>query len=277
MRDLNGKVAAVTGAASGIGRALAVELATLGCELSLSDVDETGLAETAGRIAGKARVSTHVVDVSDRDRVFAWAEASVREHGRVDLIINNAGVALSDSLETVSYEDFAWVMSINFWGVVHGTQAFLPILKQQPEGHIVNVSSINAMVPFPFNGPYNCAKFAVRGLSQTLLQELAGTRVKVTSVYPGGVRTNIVARARFRRTYVEGLTPEEAAKAFEEAARTSPERAARIIVSGIRKDKAMLLVGADAYVMDALSRLFPVGFTRWTATAFRRSSFPRKR
>ena len=168
----------MTGAAAGIGRALATTLAGEGCDLALSDVDEVNLEETARRVREIGRaVSTHVVDVADRDAVFRWASDVASEHGGVDVLINNAGVAVLATIEEVDYDDFEWVVGVNVWGVVHGVKAFLPLLRQRPEGHIVNISSINGMLPFPRNGPYNLSKFAVAGFTETLVQELRGTGI----------------------------------------------------------------------------------------------------
>ena len=196
MKILTDRVAAVTGAASGIGRALATNLAAKGCHLAISDVNEQGLRETANLVAHKnAKVTTHIVDVADRDQVYRYAEDVVNQHGRVNIIINNAGVAVGDSIECVSYEDFEWVVGINFWGVVYGTKAFLPYLKKEPEGHIVNISSINGIIPNPYNAPYCATKFAVKGFTETLSQEMRGTSVGVTCVHPGGIGTNIIRNA----------------------------------------------------------------------------------
>ncbi len=259
MKTLKDKVAAVTGAGSGIGRMLAMNLAEEGCHLAISDVNEQSLKETAGMLkAVKAKVTTHIVDVSKQHMVEEYAQETVRHHGWVDIIINNAGVSVADTVEDVGYEDFEWVMNINFWGVVYGTKAFLPYLKQRPEGYIVNISSINAMVPFRNNGPYNCAKNAVRGLSETMWMELAGTKVNVMSVHPGGIDTDIVRNARFHKAANADLDKEGMANLFGKVARTSADKAARAIINGIKKDKKRLLIGLDAHFMALSKRLFPV-------------------
>ncbi len=178
--------------------------------------------------------------------------------GGVDLVINNAGVALGDFLETVPFEDFEWLFGINFWGVVYGTMAFLPYLKKRPEGHVVNISSINGIMPNPNNGPYCAAKFAVKGYTETLAQEMHGTSIRVSCVHPGGIRTNIARNARVNRT-LYSLTKEKAQKLYEEELfRTTAEEAARIIISGIKKDRRRIMVGTDAKVLDVVTRLFPV-------------------
>ena len=166
MKILNNKTAAITGAASGIGRMLAVNLAKEGCGLALSDINAPALQETAKLIGNRVKVTTHVLDVSQREQVFRYADEAAESHGGVDLIINNAGVSVGDFLETIPLEDFEWLMGIDFWGVVYGTMAFLPHLKKRPEGHIVNISSINGILPNPNNGPYCCAKFAVKGYTK---------------------------------------------------------------------------------------------------------------
>lgn len=257
MKELRGKVAVVTGAASGIGRSLAATLAAEGCGLALWDVKAEDLDQTAESV-GQAgvRVTTQRVDVSDRAAVFAAAEEAIKAHGQVDIVINNAGVTVIDSLEDVSFEDFEWVMGVNFWGVVYGVRAFLPHLEQRPEASIVNISSVNAFIPFPNNGPYNCSKFAVCGFNETLHQELAGTNVRVSSVHPGGIRTNIVRDARFRHS-VRGEDHAQATNEFARIARTSPDEAARTIVRGIRRKQRRVLIGADAYFFDYGKRLAP--------------------
>jgi NAD(P)-dependent dehydrogenase (short-subunit alcohol dehydrogenase family) len=277
MKNLYGKTAAVTGAASGIGRALAVNLALEGCNLALADVNEDGLRETAGLIDGKARVSIHTVDVSRRDQVFRFAEEAAKQHVGVDIIINNAGVVVADFLDTVPIEDFEWLMDINFWGVVHGTMAFLPLLKKQPQGHIVNISSINGIMPNPNNGPYCSAKFAVKGYTETLAQEMHGTNIGVSCVHPGGIKTSIVRNARVNQT-LYSLTRGQATSLYEdELFRTTADDAAKIIIDGIKKNRRRILVGMDAKVIDLLVRMFPITsvklsnlFSRYVAKKYSR-------
>ena len=173
MKDFSGRVAAITGAGSGIGRALAVDLAARGAHLALSDVDEVGLAETVGRCEGRGvKVTSQRLDVADRAAFFAWADAVVADHGQANLVFNNAGVALTASVEAMSIEDFTWLMDINFWGVVHGTQAFLPHLKASGEGHVINISSVFGLLSIPSQSPYNAAKFGVKGFTDSLRMEL---------------------------------------------------------------------------------------------------------
>jgi len=258
MKILKNKTAAVTGAASGIGRMLAVNLASEGCNLALADINASGLQETAELVGDRVKVTTHIVDVSRRKQVFQYADETAERHGGVDLIINNAGVAVGDFLETIPLEDFEWLMGINFWGVVYGTMAFLPHLKKRPEGHIVNISSINGIIPNPNNGPYCAAKFAVKGYTETLAQEMHKTGIHVSCVHPGGIKTNIARNARVNRAMFN-LTREKGENIYEEVVfRTTADDAAKIIISGIRRNKRRILVGADAKAIDLFTRFFPV-------------------
>ncbi len=267
MKDLRDRVAAVTGAASGIGRALAVNLTARGCHVAVADIDEKGLQETAALAGGSGvKVTTHRMDVSDRTQVENFARDVVEAHGKVHLVINNAGVTVSQSLEDITYEDFEWLMGINLWGVIYGSKAFLPFLKQQAEGHIVNISSIYGVVTPPCNGAYCTAKFAVRGFTETLDQELKGTNVRVTCVHPGGIRTNIARNARFYKASDPSISREEAVAIFDRfMSRTTPDEAARIIIAGIERDKHRIMVGADAVILDVVKRLFPVASQVLTA------------
>jgi len=260
MKKLKNSVAAVTGAASGIGRSLAINLAKKGCGLALADIDHGGLSQTADMIKDiDIKVSTHALDVADREQVYGFADDVTSQHGKVNIIINNAAVAMSETLEDVTYEDLNWLLGINLWGVIYGSKAFLPYLKQQPEGHIVNISSVHGLFTNPNGGPYCTSKFAVRGFTQTLCQELKDTTVRVSCVHPGGIKTNIARNARFIKASDPELSHEEAAEYFDNnIARTSADTAARIIVKGIKKNKARILVGTDAHIFDMRQRLFPV-------------------
>jgi NADP-dependent 3-hydroxy acid dehydrogenase YdfG len=270
MKQLNNKTVALTGAASGIGRALSIALAKEGCHLALADKDSAGLEVThreirencdAAASAAARRVTLHTLDVANRDQVYDWADSVIKAHGQVDVVINNAGVALSGSIEEMSIEDFNWVFDIVFYGVLYGTKAFLPFLRQRPQGHVVNISSVNGFFPFPNNSPYNCAKHAVKAFNQTLIQELESSNIKVTSVHPGGIRTNIVNNSRFVGVNNNEAYRKAAKTSFQAAAKTTPEKAAQVIIKGIKRDKQRLLVGFDAYVLDWLNRLFPQGFS----------------
>jgi NAD(P)-dependent dehydrogenase (short-subunit alcohol dehydrogenase family) len=272
MKTLNDKVAAITGAGSGIGRATAVLLAQQGCELALSDVDEAGLAETSAQCRG-VKVTTARVDVSDRARVHAWADEVVAGHGRVHIIINNAGVGLGATVEAMSYEDFDWLMGINFWGVVHGTKAFLPHLKSAGEGHIVNISSVFGLIGVPTQSAYNAAKFAVRGFTESLREEMEieGSNIGVTSVHPGGIKTNIARRARLRTGTEWGAKDSESAAAnFDKMARSTPEDAARAILRAITENRRRQLIGADAVMIDLVQRLLPESYQRLLIAGARR-------
>lgn len=263
MRNLANKVAAITGAGSGIGRGLAEALAREGAELALSDVDEAGLAETRSRVAAVSpRVTTRVVDVADRLAVESWADEVVRHHERVNLIFNNAGVGLSSAIVDMSYEDLEWLMGINFWGVVHGTKSFLPHLLDSRDGHVVNVSSVFGIIAVPGQAAYHAAKFAVRGYTECLREELdimeAG--VSATSVHPGGIKTNIARAARMSGTTLGDVSADEAAEQFERAARTTPDEAARAILDGVRSNARRVLVGWDAKLIDVAQRVLPTAY-----------------
>ena len=264
MKTFTDKVAVVTGAASGIGRALAVNLAAKGCHLAISDLNQEGLKETANLVGNQGvKITTHLVDVASRDQVYQYADEVIKQHGKANIVINNAGVALGDSIQDVSYEDFEWIMNINFWGVVYGTKAFLPYLKKEPEGHIVNVSSINGIIPNPYNGPYCATKFAVRGFTETLRQELHDTSVGVTVVHPGGIKTDIVRNARFRKHAQLNMTQEDLVAVYDEKLfKTTADTAARTIVSAIENNKQRILIGGDAKFLDWITRLLPVSATR---------------
>jgi len=262
VQQLNGRVAAITGAGSGIGRALAVELARKGAHLALSDVDEVGLAETVATAEGfGVKVTSARVDVADRDAVHAWADQVVADHGAVNLVVNNAGVALGATVEGMRYEDLEWLMGINFWGVVHGTKAFLPHLKAAGEGHVVNISSVFGLLGIPSQSAYNAAKFAVRGFTDALRMELEiePCGVSATTIHPGGIKTNIARNARMDES-VTALAddPEQARRDFEKLFVTTPEKAAKQIVAAVEKDKRRALIGPDAKVLDLVSRL-PAG------------------
>ena len=268
MKSYKNKVAAITGAGSGIGRATALLLAKEGCDLALSDVDEKGLAETLAMVKGcGAKCTTQKVDVADREAVYQWADQVVADHGKVNLIMNNAGVALGDTVETMKYDDFEWLMNINFWGVVYGTKAFLPFLKQSGEGHIINVSSVFGLIGVPTQSAYNAAKFAVKGFTESLREELEIEEacVSVSCVHPGGIKTNIAKNSRMgsvSKISNRATTPDQAAKQFEKIARTTPDEAAKIILDGVRKNKRRILVGFDAYMIDSMQRLLPTAYQK---------------
>jgi NAD(P)-dependent dehydrogenase (short-subunit alcohol dehydrogenase family) len=267
-RTWRGEVAAITGAASGMGRALALALARRGCHLALSDVDADGLAQTAALVAAAApalRCTTARVDVADRAAVEAWAAQAMTEHGALNLIFNNAGVSLGAPLASVQPEDFAWVMGINFWGVVHGTQAFLPHLEASARasgvaGHVINTSSLFGLLAMPGNGPYNASKFAVRGYTEALRMELdlAASPVSATCIHPGGVRTAIARSARLDPALeaMVGMPLQQAREQFDKLlATTSAEQAAEQILRGVERNARRVLVGPDARLLDLAVRL----------------------
>jgi butyryl-CoA dehydrogenase len=258
VNDFGGRVAAVTGAASGIGRALADQLARRGTHLALSDVDEIGLAETVAACEGQGvKVTSQRVDVADRAAVEAWAAQVVADHGAVHLVFNNAGVALGATVEGAAYDDIEWLMNINFWGVVHGTKAFLPHLKAAGEGHIVNLSSVFGLISVPAQSAYNSSKFAVRGFTDALRMELEIEQcgVSCTTVHPGGIKTNIARNARMDPSAALLSGDDSSVDAFDKVAMTSAKKAARQILAGVEKDKRRVLVGPDAKVIDFISRL----------------------
>ncbi len=266
MKDFQNKVAVITGAGSGIGRALARDLAAAGARLALSDVNQIGLQETADSLGlGSDRLITEAFDVADRDAFYAFAERVTGHFGAAHLVFNNAGVALGATVEDMSYEDFEWLMGINFWGVVHGTKAFLPHLKAAGEGHIVNVSSVFGLIGVPTQSAYNASKFAVRGFTEALRQELEmeGGRVSCTSVHPGGIKTNIARNARMGAG-VEKITGDvdKARRDFEKMFRTTPEEASQTILKGVKGNKRRVLIGSDARAIDSMQRLMPTAYQR---------------
>jgi len=253
-------VAAITGAGSGIGRALAVLLAGRGVSLALADLNIEAL-EATRVLCGHAAVSTHALDVSNKVQVAEFAEAVRLEHGGVHLLINNAGVALGGRFEDYSLEDLEWLMGINFWGVVYGCFYFLPLLEREAQAHIVNVSSIFGILAPPEQTAYCASKFAVRGFSESLRHELEGSSVSLSVVHPGGIRTAIARSARVgSRTQRSPLELEQATVNFEQNLVTSAMDAARTILEGIEKGAPRILIGRDARDADVVGRLFPATY-----------------
>jgi NAD(P)-dependent dehydrogenase (short-subunit alcohol dehydrogenase family) len=267
MKSFRDRVAVITGAGSGIGRALAFELGAAGCKLALSDINEAAVKQVAKELKEAGRdVIADRLDVADRDAFYAYAEKVLKKFGTVNIVINNAGVALGSTVEDTSYEDFEWLMGINFWGVVYGTKAFLPHLKRADEGHIVNISSVFGLIGVPTQSAYNAAKFAVRGFTESLRQELEieGSTVSCTSVHPGGIKTNIAKNARMSSevSKITGLDGEASKEQFEKMFRTTPEQAAATIIAGIRGNKRRVLIGADAVAIDTMQRLLPTSYQK---------------
>jgi short-subunit dehydrogenase len=258
--------AAITGAASGIGRALALEFAARGCDLALADRDEAGLKTLAveiGQISGQARkVSLHRVDVSDAGEIAAFAQGAIAAHPELRILVNNAGVALLGSFEEIDQTQMEWLFDINFWGVVHGTRAFLPHLKTKDEAHIVNVSSIFGIIAPPGQSAYAAAKFAVRGFSESVRHELAvaGSPVKLSVVHPGGVATGIARNSRTGVGVTDNARRSQSIERFENAAKTTPKAAALRIINGIEKNEPRILIGNDARFMDLLQRFRPATY-----------------
>lgn len=258
MKDFRGKVVVVTGAGSGIGRALAQDFAKRGAKLAIQDWNKDSVQETAATL-GESPVLVDHFDVADREAMYAFKDNVLAEYGQVDVMINNAGVAVAQTIEDVSYEDFEWVMGVNFWGMVYGTKAFLPALKQRPEASIANVSSVFGLFSVPTQGTYNASKFAIRGVNEALWHELQDTNVSALSIHPGGIRTNIAKAARFH-VGPSGEDHQTGAKNFQKLARTTPEKAAAIIIKAIQKKQRRVLVGPDAVGMDKLVRALPTGY-----------------
>jgi NAD(P)-dependent dehydrogenase (short-subunit alcohol dehydrogenase family) len=275
MKTLSNKIVAITGAGSGIGRGLAIRAAELGAIPVISDVNDAALAETASIVRAKEpRVHTAHVDVGERAAIYAWADQVKREVGEIDVLVNNAGVSLSQTIAQMRDEDFVWLMNINFWGVVHGTRAFLPQLMTRPEAHIVNVSSVFGLIAVPTQAAYNASKFAVRGFTEALRQELAPSQVRVTSVHPGGIKTNIVRNGRHFQDVRGNADAAAVAREFDRMARTSPEEAARQIVGAILRSKPRLLIGFDAILIDRMQRLLPASYDGLVAKAVSRRPAP---
>jgi NADP-dependent 3-hydroxy acid dehydrogenase YdfG len=270
MEGFAGKVAVVTGAGSGIGQALAIELARSGAKVAISDINTEGLAATEERLkAIGAPVKADRLDVTEREAFQAYADAVVEHFGKVNQIYNNAGIAFAGDVDATAFKDIERVMDVDFWGVVNGTKVFLPHLIASGDGHIINVSSIFGLFSVPGQAAYNAAKFAVRGFTEALRQEmiLAGHPIKVTTVHPGGIKTNIVRNM----TAVDSIDKGDLAENFDKKlAKTSPQKAARIILDGVRKNRARVLVGSDAKVLDVIVRATGSGYQRVFSTVMSR-------
>src|SRR6266404_54894 len=268
MSFLSEGVAVVTGAGSGIGRVLAQQLAAAGSALALADIDEPGLKQTIESLGDRsAAVSTHVVDVAEEASVSAFAEDVRSRHGRVTLLINNAGVSLHGDFEEISLEDLRWLMNVNFWGVIYGVKYFLPMLKREPRAHIVNLSSVFGLVAPAGQAPYAASKFAVRGFTEALRHEFQGSNVCVSCVHPGGIKTPIARRSRIGAG-ASASKREENIERFERLARTPPEKAAERILQGVERREPRILIGSDAYQIDILQRLRPASYWKTLSEKF---------
>ncbi len=263
MTTVSGACAAVTGAADGIGRALALALAARGADLALADIDGAKLDAVAAEIrkSHNVAVSTHVVDVASREQVARFAADAIHQHPRLNIVINNAGVALMGRFDETDLADFDWLMGVNFGGVLNGTHAFLPHLKKQPEAHIVNLSSIFGVIAPPGQTAYSAAKFAVRGFTEALRHELEGTSVHVSTVHPGGIATGISEHARTSKV-IDDARRQEALARFKVLAKTTPEAAAERILAGIVRNEPRILIGRDARILDLIQRLRPAGYLK---------------
>lgn len=274
--SFSGKVAVVTGAGSGIGRALALNLAERGAKLALSDVDLNGLAETVRQVeALGAEVESQFLDVAQRETVLDYAETVNTRFGKVNQIYNNAGIAYHGDVDATAFKDIEKIVDVDFWGVVNGTKAFMPYLHESGDGHIVNVSSLFGLLAMPSQAAYNAAKFAVRGFSEALRMELLINKspIKMTVVHPGGIKTAIARNA----TVAENYDQESVAKFFDrKLAKTTPDQAAKTILKGVEKGKARVLIGSDAIALDVLQRLTGSRYQRLIAIVAGRV-MPRKK
>jgi short-subunit dehydrogenase len=269
MTTIRGSAAAVTGAASGIGRALALELAARGCDLALADRDEAGLQALAAEIKRQhaSKVTVHRVDVAEPAEIEDFGQAAIAAHAGLNIVINNAGVALLGQFHEIDQAQMEWLFNINFWGVVRGTRAFLPHLGRQREAHIVNLSSIFGIVAPPGQTAYAAAKFAVRGFSESLRHELqmAKSPVRLSVVHPGGIATSIARNSRTGTGMTDNARRAQSIERFDAVAKTTPAAAALRIIVGIEKNQPRILIGNDARFMDLLQRFRPA--TYWAVMA----------
>ena len=255
MMQYSQTVAVITGAASGIGKAIAIKLAEKGCHLALADTDIDGLEKLQQQIEVKG-VECFIarLDVADNSAFITFAQQAHDKFNRIDMLFNNAGVSLIDSVENQTLEDFHWIMNINFWGVVHGTNAFLPYLKASPSAHIINISSVFGLLSLPLQSAYNASKYAVRGFTEALKMEMAGSNLAVHCVHPGGIKTNITNHARVS---TNAIPKSQLIADFNQQAKTTAQQAAEIILAGVEKKQRRILVGEDAILLDGVVRKFP--------------------
>jgi short-subunit dehydrogenase len=272
--QFEGSAAAITGAASGIGRALALELATRGCDVALADLDSAGLESVAKEIkaAHERRVTIRTMDVADPQQIQDFAASAIADFPSLNLLFNNAGVALLGQFDEFDQAQMAWLMDINFWGVVRGTRAFLKHLQSRPQAHIVNISSIFGIIAPAGQSAYAASKFAVRGFSEALRHELAANKstVRLSVVHPGGVKTNIARKARTGTQMRESVSMSEVGDHFERLARTTPAAAAQRIIRGIERNEPRILIGSDAKYLDIIQRLMPATYWALLSRVFDR-------
>jgi short-subunit dehydrogenase len=271
MKNLRDKVVVVTGAGSGIGRALSLALSKEKAVLALADIDPDGLQATQREIGASTGRESRIyrVDVAKREQIAEFADKVIRDFGKVDLVINNAGVSSSGRVQDLAYDTLEWTININLWGVIHGTKAFLPHLMERPEAGIVNVSSVYGLLGIPGQAAYCTSKFAVRGFTESLRQELSNTNIFVTLVFPGGVRTNIAQNSRTDYP-IDGETYRNGLRQFETLLKTSPEEAAQSIINGIKHKSPRVLIGKDARQIDFLARFNPNSYDKAIAKAMQK-------
>lgn len=266
MKTFTNKVAAITGAGSGMGQQLAVLLAKAGCHVAISDINQTGLDQTVQLLKPyKVKVTVDVVNTADQAAVYAWADKVKNEHGKVNLIFNNAGIAMINTVEGHDVHDYERMMAVNFFGVVYGTKAFLPYLKESGDGHIINTSSIFGLTAQPTQSAYNASKFAVRGFTESLRQELdlSNNGVSATCVHPGGIKTNIAHTAEISENVSSlGMNTKKSKASADKVMRIPAVNAAQIILDGVKANKRRVLIGPEAYAVDWLQRLLPTGYQR---------------
>ena len=266
MKSFKNKVAAITGAGSGMGQQLAVLLAQAGCGVAISDINQKGLDETVKLLKKyPVKVTVDVVNTADQASVYDWADRVVAAHGKVNLIFNNAGIAMSNTVEGHEIHDYERMMAVNFWGVIYGTKAFLPYLKQSGDGHIINTSSIFGLTSQPSQSAYNASKFAVRGFTESLRQELdlQNNGVSATCVHPGGIKTNIAHTAEMSDNVTSlGMNTQKAKATADKVMRIPAVKAAQIILDGVKANKRRVLIGPEAYAVDGLQRLFPSAYQK---------------